>query len=88
MLRGLVSEGETRRLIGRNVPILTPSGKENGADPNPGDCVAGLLKLPLDPLCTLKPGVVGRRQFVGVAEQLQQSLVVVPVIPRQCTDRR
>ena len=56
MLRGLVSEGETRRLIGRNVPILTPSGKENGADPNPGDCVAGLLKLPLDPLCTLKPG--------------------------------
>ena len=54
MLRGLVSEVETRRLIGRNVPILTPSGKENGADPS--DSETGPLKLPLDPLCTLKPG--------------------------------
>ena len=56
MLRGLVSEGETRRLIGRNDPILTPSGKENGADSNPSDSETGPLKLPLDPLCTLKPG--------------------------------
>ena len=71
MSRGLVYENQARRLIGRNVPLLAPSCKGGGTDPDPGDAETGPLKLPLDPLCTLKPGIVCRRQFIGVAEQLQ-----------------
>src|ERR1700704_2648867 len=61
MSRGLVYENQARRLIGRNVPLLAPSCKGGGTDPDPGDAETGPLKLPLDPLGTLKPGIVGRR---------------------------
>src|SRR5580704_19715882 len=83
MSHGLVYENLARRLIGRNVPLLAPSCKGGGTDPDPGDAETGLLKLPLDSLGTLKPGIVGRRQLVGVAEQLQQSRIVAAGIPGQ-----
>jgi hypothetical protein len=64
MSRGLVYEGETRRLIGRNVPLLAPGRKGGGADSDLGNTETGFLKLPLNDLGTLKPAVVSRRQQV------------------------
>jgi hypothetical protein len=87
MSRGLIRESQPRRLIGGNVPCLTPGRKRNGTDPDPGDAKACLLQLALSALSSLKPCIVSRRQLVGVAEQFPQSRVVATGIPRQRSDR-
>src|SRR5882672_449835 len=86
--RSLIYESQARRLIGGNVPLLAPGREGNRTNPDPGNTETGLPKLPFDPLGSLKPGVVCRRQLVEVAEQLQQSWIVATGIPRQCKDRR
>jgi hypothetical protein len=49
-----------RRLIGRNVSLLTPSSKRDRANPDPGHIEAGFLQLPLNPFGTLKPNHTDR----------------------------
>jgi hypothetical protein len=88
MSRGLIYESQACHLVRSNVSLLTPGRKGDGTNPDPGDTETGLLKLSFDPLGSLKPSIVSRRQLVGVVEQLQQSWIVATGIPRQREDRR
>jgi len=62
MSRGLVYENQARRLIGGDVPLLAPGRKGNRPNPDLGDTETGTLKLPFDPLGSIQPGIVSRRQ--------------------------
>ena len=64
VLHSFIYKNQARYLIRRNVPLVAPGRKRDGSDPGLGDTETGFLEFPLDPFGTLKPSVIGRRQFV------------------------
>jgi hypothetical protein len=67
MSRSLIYESQARHLVRSNVSLLTPGRKGDGTNPDPGDTETGLLKLSFDPLGSLKPGIVSRRQLRAIS---------------------